>query len=180
MTQEASLCQLLFLGIFMTSELKVLEVFPGQISESVLGEKIRIARVTSGMTQEEFAVKTGISRTYLGQLEKGSRTPSYGVLVRLEKEIPGISLASKIDPQAVAEGANKSVMIQDMVREHYDNETSKILAPFSKLEIIEKRSILKEINQLLQSTGRGVYENESPEEISRMYETFTPKEITFV
>lgn len=71
-------------------------------------------------------------------------------------------------------------MIQDMVREYYDDETSKMLVPFSKLEIIEKRSILREINKLLQSTGRGVYERESPDEVVRTMKEFVPKEIAFI
>lgn len=112
--------------------------------------------------------------------------PSYDLLMRLEKEIPGIYLDSIFgtkpvgDAKAIAEGTSNAVPIQDMVREHYDNETSKILAPFSKLEIIEKRSILRELNKLLQSTGRGVYERESPDDVVRMMEEFVPKEIAFI
>lgn len=55
-----------------------------------IGEKIRLARVIPHITQKEFADKVGISRTYLGQLEKGIRKPSFDLLNKLVDLIPDL------------------------------------------------------------------------------------------
>lgn len=90
-----------------------------------------------------------------------------------------VELIKKVATE-IASGANRKLDVKGIVRNEYDNYTSEILSPFSKLEIIEKRSILREINKLLQLTGRGVYEHESPDEVVRMMEEFVPKEIAFI
>jgi len=56
-----------------------------------LGARIRLARVTAGLTQEEFAKEIGISRNYLGTLESGKSNPSFDILVKIDREIPGAS-----------------------------------------------------------------------------------------
>ncbi|MDE5765458.1 MAG: helix-turn-helix domain-containing protein [Ruminococcus sp.] len=48
-----------------------------------LGNRIRNRREELKLTQEEFALKAGISQPYLSQLEKGAFDPTAPVIVRL-------------------------------------------------------------------------------------------------
>lgn len=48
-----------------------------------LGRKIRTKRKSNGMTQEQLAEKTGISISFLGHIERGSRKASLETLVKL-------------------------------------------------------------------------------------------------
>lgn len=41
-----------------------------------IGENIRDRRTRSGQTQEEFAVKIGIGRSMVAQIERGSKVPN--------------------------------------------------------------------------------------------------------
>lgn len=55
-----------------------------------LGENLRKHRVKKGFSQESFAEKTNLDRTYISGLERGKRNPSYLTIKRIAKvlEIP--------------------------------------------------------------------------------------------
>lgn len=55
-----------------------------------LGHRIRLARKSKSLTQEELAEKAGLSTTYIGRLERGEKTPSVQTLVILAESL-GIS-----------------------------------------------------------------------------------------
>jgi transcriptional regulator with XRE-family HTH domain len=42
----------------------------------LVGDNVRQARKLRGLTQEQFAVKSGFSQQYLSSLENGKRNPS--------------------------------------------------------------------------------------------------------
>jgi len=42
--------------------------------QKLFGQNVRRLREAQGMTQEEFARKAGINRSYLGGVERGQRT----------------------------------------------------------------------------------------------------------
>ena len=54
------------------------------------GNAIRHLRTEMGLSQEQFAEKCGLHRTYIGQIERGERNPS---LINIEK----FSLACDIE-----------------------------------------------------------------------------------
>lgn len=62
-----------------------------QGSVIAIGEKIRKLREQSKLSQEEFARKAGLDRSYYGGIERGERNPSAINLIRiavaLEKEV---------------------------------------------------------------------------------------------
>ena len=49
----------------------------------MLGDELRKARVACGLTQEELALKAGLSRNYVSILELGQKSPTVAVLLRL-------------------------------------------------------------------------------------------------
>jgi len=49
----------------------------------VLGEELRKARLSAGLTQEELAFKADVSRNYISLLERGEKSPTVQLLLRL-------------------------------------------------------------------------------------------------
>ncbi len=52
-----------------------------------LGNRIQKLRKETGLTQEEFAEKLGISRTHMGHIEQGRKTPSIKLMERIAKAL---------------------------------------------------------------------------------------------
>ena len=55
-----------------------------------LGERVNALRVAQGLSQEEFAGRVGLDRTYVSGIERGLRNPTLLVLLRLAQalEVP--------------------------------------------------------------------------------------------
>jgi transcriptional regulator with XRE-family HTH domain len=51
----------------------------------VLATEIQKARIAAGLTQEKLAAKAGISREYVNYIERGKRSPTVAIFVRLCK-----------------------------------------------------------------------------------------------
>lgn len=51
------------------------------------GKQIKELRKSIGMTQEEFAEKVGVSKDYIGLIERGLRNPSFYVIEKLAKSL---------------------------------------------------------------------------------------------
>ena len=49
----------------------------------MLGSKLRAARLTAEMTQEQLAIRAKVSREYVSQLERDLKSPTVDVLFRL-------------------------------------------------------------------------------------------------
>lgn len=52
-----------------------------------LGEKVQRLRKTQGYTQEELAEYIGISRTHMGHIEQGRKSPSLELVDRIAKKL---------------------------------------------------------------------------------------------
>lgn len=52
-----------------------------------LGNKIQKLRKELGLTQEEFAEKINISRTHMGHIEQGRKSPSLKVMEKLARTL---------------------------------------------------------------------------------------------
>lgn len=53
----------------------------------LLGANVRKLRKSKGMSQEELALEAGMKRSYLSDLERGTRNPSVRVLGRLAEAL---------------------------------------------------------------------------------------------
>jgi len=56
------------------------------------GEAVRRLRAAQGFSQEAFASKAGLHRTYMGGLERGERNPTLVTIRRIAREL-GLDLA---------------------------------------------------------------------------------------
>lgn len=59
---------------------------------AALGEAFRRARQRAGLTQEQAAEASGIAPTYISDIERGVRNPSYELLLALAKAV-GVPLS---------------------------------------------------------------------------------------
>ena len=60
----------------------------------LLGRNVRRYRKLKGMTQEELALEAGMERSYVSDLERGTRNPTVRALGRL-------AVALSIEPEAL-------------------------------------------------------------------------------
>jgi transcriptional regulator with XRE-family HTH domain len=51
----------------------------------ILGSKIKSIRENLGLSQELFAKQCGLTKNYIGMLERGERNPSYLTLLKIAK-----------------------------------------------------------------------------------------------
>ncbi|MBD3770798.1 MAG: helix-turn-helix transcriptional regulator [Rhodobacterales bacterium] len=59
------------------------------------GKRLRALREERGWSQEEFADRAGLHRTYVSAVERGVRNPTLSVLERLAKAL-GVSMAELV------------------------------------------------------------------------------------
>jgi transcriptional regulator with XRE-family HTH domain len=59
------------------------------------GKRLRALREERGWSQEEFADRAGLHRTYVSAVERGVRNPTLSVLDRLAKAL-GVSMADLV------------------------------------------------------------------------------------
>ena len=52
------------------------------------GKNVRATRLAQGLSQEELAFRAGLKRTYLSDMERGTRNPSVRVLGRAAVPVP--------------------------------------------------------------------------------------------
>lgn len=62
----------------------------------VLSELLRQTRLKAGMTQEELAARVHLTREYISLLERGKRTPTVPVFIRVSRAL-GIPPARLIE-----------------------------------------------------------------------------------
>ncbi len=58
--------------------------------QKFFGECVRVARIKSGLSQEKFALKIGMDRTYYASVESGHRNIS---IVNIEKIANGLGIS---------------------------------------------------------------------------------------
>ncbi|MDP3406311.1 MAG: helix-turn-helix transcriptional regulator [Brevundimonas sp.] len=52
-----------------------------------LGKRVRYLRTEAGLSQEELAFRAGMKRSYLSDLERGTRNPTVRALGRLAQAL---------------------------------------------------------------------------------------------
>lgn len=72
----------------------------------MLGKNVREHRTQMGLTQEELAEKVGVWQSFIGQIERGEKQPSVGVLVKLADAL-GVTTEDLLRNGHIAEGATQ-------------------------------------------------------------------------
>ncbi len=70
--------------------------------ESAFGLVVRSVRESRRLSQEELAARSGYHRTYIGQLERGEKSPSLRTIFNL-------SAALKVSPSVLVRRVERSV-----------------------------------------------------------------------
>jgi transcriptional regulator with XRE-family HTH domain len=68
-------------------------------AETLFGRALRELRKERGLSQETLAFESGYHPTYIGQLERGKKSPSLRTIVRLSRvlRIPGSEILKRIE-----------------------------------------------------------------------------------
>jgi transcriptional regulator with XRE-family HTH domain len=68
----------------------------------LVGRALRSVRLQRGMTQERLAAACGMHPTYVSDIERGTRNPSWKAIVRLARglEVPVATIAAAFDELA--------------------------------------------------------------------------------
>ena len=87
-----------------------------------LGDFIQKCRQQYGWTQEELGRRTGITREYVGRIERGKCIPSVQTLYDLEKalNLPECSLVRRVKGQAeedISQGSEEKEQVRRACRE---------------------------------------------------------------
>ncbi len=61
-----------------------------------LGQNMRRLRETAGFTQESFADHAGLHRTYVSDIERGTRNPTIRIVDKVAKAL-GVPASSLLD-----------------------------------------------------------------------------------
>jgi transcriptional regulator with XRE-family HTH domain len=60
---------------------------PVKIVNDAVGQTISKLRQNRGLSQEELADRAGIHRTYVSQLERGIKSPTLAVLIKIARAL---------------------------------------------------------------------------------------------
>ena len=85
-----------------------------------LGKRIKQQRVLAKMTQEKLAERAGISLSFLGHIERGSRKASLDTLVRISNALqvsPSLLLQDSLDDGLLGDELNITEPQRKLLRE---------------------------------------------------------------
>lgn len=114
-----------------------------------MGERIRSLRLKKGLTQEELGEKAQLHYTYIGQVERGEKTPSLKTLQRLVKALD-TQLEYLLEPgseyETNPEKADFLEQLNCLLKKRSAGEVS--------LVVRVVKTILEELDQLRASEGQ--------------------------
>jgi transcriptional regulator with XRE-family HTH domain len=73
---------------------------------AILGRNVRAWRKRRGMSQEDLAAEAGMKRSYVSDMERGTRNPTIKALARL-------ALALTVDPEELVRAAPAAPLSRD-------------------------------------------------------------------
>ena len=72
---------------------------PAATAEAIFGQTLRDIRKEHGISQEALAFESGYHPTYIGQLERGKKSPSLRAIMRLASVLktPGSEILRRVE-----------------------------------------------------------------------------------
>jgi transcriptional regulator with XRE-family HTH domain len=82
----------------------------GTTAERIFGTVLREIRRDRGFSQEELAFESGYHATYIGQLERGQKSPSLRTIMNLSIALgtPGSEMLRKVESIAARAGSSEA------------------------------------------------------------------------
>jgi len=77
-------------------------LYPRDPSPAELGHRIRMLRLTRGLTLKDLELRGGISATHISEIERGRASPTVGALGRIAHAL-GLRPATLVEPQVLPE-----------------------------------------------------------------------------
>ncbi len=76
---------------------------PAATAEVCFGKVLREIRKAKGLSQEALAFESGYHPTYIGQLERGKKSPSLRTIMKVAKvlEIPASELLKRVEADLI-------------------------------------------------------------------------------
>jgi len=99
-------------------------MFSTDLMYSQLGKRIKQQRILARMTQEKLAEKAGISLSFLGHIERGTRKASLDTVVKICNALgvsPNMLLQDSLDSDLLSNSAGLSAVHHRLLREIADN-----------------------------------------------------------
>ncbi|MHA6485231.1 helix-turn-helix domain-containing protein [Paenibacillus sp. strain BS8-2] len=104
-----------------------------------IGENIRLARKSKGLSQEQLALRAEINASYMGQVERGEKNPTIDVLGK-------IALAMNTPLEELVQLGTPSRMDQG----ESSNYSDKIKSQMIGLNLKEQEAVYRFVKQLVQ------------------------------
>jgi transcriptional regulator with XRE-family HTH domain len=75
---------------------------PRTSRQARIGKAVKAVRTAQGLTQEDLAAKADLHPTYISDVERGARNPSWDVIARIAEgmDIPVAMIAAEYDSGA--------------------------------------------------------------------------------
>ncbi|WP_373232982.1 helix-turn-helix domain-containing protein [Cohnella sp.] len=86
----------------------------------MLGQRIRTERKKLSLTQEQLAERIGVSDAYIGQIERGERSPTLETLVKIASRL-GVTIDYLLHDSLVPGDDN----VIDQIRQLFINRSTK-------------------------------------------------------
>ncbi|MBF0329010.1 MAG: helix-turn-helix domain-containing protein [Nitrospirae bacterium] len=125
-------------------------------AKNLFGGKIRQFRIEAGITQEELALRSGLSQGYINQLECGKRNYTQKSMELIAKALsqPVINFLKEDEGGADAKVADKTVMYK--TRSAYKKDFLSVLNDLPETVISHYLTILKIERDLLKRHRKAV------------------------
>ena len=103
-----------------------------------IGKKIRKKRMEEELSQEQLALLSGVTPTYLGQVERGERNPTVGFLDKLSEAL----------------GIDINYFFRDDAMDT-DHRTEQMLYHMKELNNEQKNSIIELVETIIKTMKEG-------------------------
>jgi len=101
---------------------------------SAVGKRIRAARESKGMTQEELAAKADISPTHIGVIERGTKVPNLDTFVAIVNALE----------------VSADVVLQDVVDKSFESQTTELSSLLAGQSATTQKKIYSALRAFLQ------------------------------
>ena len=126
--------------------------------KTLLGNAIKRKRSALGISQEELAARAGLHRTYISDVERGTRNPSIAIVERLAEALQ-LSLSALFE-KASKNGRESSNVLEILLVEDNPQDVELTMLAFEKARIINPLHVVRDgIEALDFLFGTGAYQH---------------------